>query len=154
MDKDKNSLGNIHFRYYADTAEPVYFKQIFPCDLESQFKESGKVLIPTTQHKRWSFERFPSNQGMSLNVRCNDILISTYRVPDDFPMMNAVLCPAFFRGDVHFIAFIEDKGLPDGEEEYFKDNGKKMICRRGLNKHVHCTCTMNIVHCRSSPNCP
>ena len=127
MDKDKKNLGNIHFRYYADISEPAYFKQIFPCELESEFKETEKNLIPTTRHKRWSFERLPNNQGNGLgglNVRCNDILISTYRVPNDFPMMNSNLCPAFFIGDVHFIAFIEQTGLPDGKEEYFKDNGR------------------------------
>jgi hypothetical protein len=121
-DKDGKRLGDIHFRYYSDGSTQAYTKAVYPCEAyESEWKEPGKNSIPKTGNKRWSIERTPDVKGSGLNVKCNNNLISTYTLPEDFKSGNSVLCPAFLNGDVQFITFISKD---HSSEEYFKDNGK------------------------------
>ena len=124
-DKDNLSLGDIHIKYHSDGDIQAYFKAAYPCEgFESEWKDPGKTEIPEVANKRWWLKQVPRNEGSGFSVKCNEELISTYLLSDDFQSGNPTLCPAFLNGDVRFITFV---AKPQSAGEYFRDNGEKQF---------------------------
>ena len=121
-DKDKLSLGEIHIQYYSDGDTQAYIKRVYHCEASEQpWKEPGFSGMPEIANKRWLLKQVPRSGGSGLTVKCNDELISSYLLPDDFQDGNPSLCQTFLNGDVRFITFISK---PQSAEEYFRDIGK------------------------------
>ena len=121
-DKDKLSLGEIHIQYYSDGDTQAYIKRVYHCEASEQpWKEPGFSGMPEIANKRWLLKQVPRSGGSGLTVKCNDELISSYLLPDDFQDVNPSLCQTFLNGDVRFITFISK---PQSAEEYFRDIGK------------------------------